>query len=136
MSDLGQLRGVGGQVRGLGVGHFRRIHYSSVMAERRRWTVVPALVSGVVTSIRGISRISVVVTPVPGISCVMHRFGSLRGVRRQMRLLGVSHFRRVDHPTVVGQRGRWSVIVSDIRPVIRLIRRVRWQCQRRQREAR
>lgn len=124
-------------MRGLSMGHLRRIYYSSVMSQRGWWSVIFAVspVTSAVTSAYGITRVmSANVTSVYPISWMMHHFGSLSGVRREMCLLGVSDFRRVNHPAVMGQRGWWSVIIS-VRHVIRL-GRIRWQSQRRQRETR
>lgn len=114
MSDLGYLRGIGGQMRGLGMGYFRCIHDSPVMGKRGRRSVIPG------------ADVIVNVTSVRGISAVMRRSGCLSCVCRQMRLLGVRHFRCVDHSTVGGQGGRGAVIMSGLHPVC-LIRCIRGQ---------
>ena len=149
---LSRRLGVGVQMRGLGMGHFRRIHYLSVLAERCQFTVVPDDVTSVPvapgvtpaessagTAAEAAAETSLeasVETTAASVqpTTVMRRFGNLLGMRYQMRLLGVSHFRRIDYLAVVGQRGRRSVIVSamsveHLRPKAR-------QSQRRQHEAR
>lgn len=162
--SLGQLLGVSGQMRGFGVDHFRSVDHLSVVAERCWWTVVLAVVSGVNRFVTPVSaaeapaakaaKASAAEAPgakapgakAPGVTDVasvlrisrvsrMRRFGGLRGVRYQMRFLGVSYFRRVHHLAVMGQRGWWSMIVSDVR-VMKHLGRVTRQSQCRQQEAR
>lgn len=123
MRDFGDLLGVGGEMRGLGVGHFRRIHHSSVVTERRQWPVISSVT--VLSTIIAVA-IAVMTRVISRIVSEMRRFRDLDGVSRQMRLLSVRHFRRVDHSPVVGQRGWRAVIV----PAVRLIRRVRGRSQR------
>lgn len=150
LKGLSRRLGVGVQMRGLGMGHFRRIHYLSVLAERCQFTMVsddvtslpvaPAVTPAESSSAESSSETAAGTSLETSVetsavtATVMRRFGNLLGVRYQMRLLGVSHFRCIDYLAVVGQRGRWSVIVSvmnvvHLRPIAR-------QSQRRQHEAR
>ena len=113
VSNLSQFRnllGVGCQVCSLGVRHFRCLEHSSVVSQGCRRSVI------VIVSRGHVRAAIVLVLPCVGIIAITERsrFGCFSRVSCQVCCFGVRHFRRVDHPSVVSQGRRWTVVRRSI----------------------
>lgn len=110
MADLGQLLGVGVEVRGLGMGYLGRVDYATVVSQRSRGSVVGVMLGfWVMIGDRSVVG-DLVVTVISKNWSVMRGLGELFVVGVEVSGFGVGHLGGVDDATVMGQRGEGSVV--------------------------
>lgn len=110
MADLGELLGVGVEMRGLGVGDLGRVDNATVVSQRCRWSVVVVFGLSVMVVVMGDGSVVVSAVIVGASVSVMSRLGEFLVVGVEVSGFGVGYLGGVDDATVMSQRGEWSMI--------------------------